>query len=423
MSLMAGRRTHRQLHRFVPAAIRIPWAKLECAYYVTLLYSLLGDRLGISVPLLAGALILALAGFCIWKLRSCAKALAPIGLLIAFVVSFLLVQVVVHGVSITDESVRPFINWILGLIIVHTLCLKRDFVLRYPLVLFVTALAMVPFLTFSGEIEQAHVDAETGLQVAMNPEWFGFFTIYFAVRGMEDKRPRVQICAWLIGVGCLFVSCLAVSRSLLLALALALTVACRGVLRRGFGPVFLLLMLTGVVSESGLFDKAISHYITRGMEETGRETLWPNAIERIFDSPTSVLFGVGETNILMQLAPNKRSPPHNAFLHFWLSSGVVPFVFFLGFWIHAGWKSTMHRNTQDGDAFRLPYLVFTLVVAMFSDIPFISPWGLLALSVAAGSAVVYRKQLVSERVGNKTRFGLFPGQKSPAPSIVARSQS
>ena len=113
MSLMAGRRTHRQLHRFVPAAIRIPWAKLECAYYVTLLYSLLGDRLGISVPLLAGALILALAGFCIRKLRSCAKALAPIGLLIAFVVSFLLVQVVVHGVSITDESVRPFINWIL----------------------------------------------------------------------------------------------------------------------------------------------------------------------------------------------------------------------------------------------------------------------------------------------------------------------
>ena len=71
----------------------------------------------------------------------------------------------------------------------------------------------------------------------------------------------------------------------------------------------------------------------------------------------------------------------------------------------------------------MPYLIFFFVDVMSSDLPFMSPMALFGLSVVAGSAVVYRKRLVSERVGNKTRFGLSPGRKSPAPSIVARSQS
>ncbi len=56
---------------------------------------------------------------------------------------------------------------------------------------------------------------------------------------------------------------------------------------------------------------------------------WPVAIDRIFSSPLVSLFGVGEPHILFELVPGKYSPPHNAFLHFALSSGVVPFAFFL----------------------------------------------------------------------------------------------
>ena len=56
---------------------------------------------------------------------------------------------------------------------------------------------------------------------------------------------------------------------------------------------------------------------------------------------------------------------------------------------------------------------------MFGDWGYMSPWALLTLSVAAGSAVVYGKQrLVVVRVGNKIRFGLFPGHKSPEPSTL-----
>jgi hypothetical protein len=425
---MAARPQYRQSNRFVPAAIRIPSAKLECAYYLALLYSLTADVWGISVPLLAGALVLGVSGRCFLQLRSCAKTVyGPIALLIACVIAFLLVQVGIHDVSILDGGIRNFIIWILQLIIVHSLCLRQGFSLRYPLVLFVFGLAMLPFLSFDpGEIERARVGlaVQGGLSHPGGiAEWFGFFAIYFAVRGVENKRLRVQICAWLIAVGCLFISVLAVSRAILFAVALALTFAFRSFLRRGFVGVLVLIILTGVIYESGLFDQAVSYYTERGMEETGREKLWPAAIERIFSSPLVSLFGVGEPNVVYVLSPDVAIGPHNAFLHFWLASGVVPFAFFFAFWIQAAWKS-WHAKGQESDAYRLPYLVFTFVDVMFSDAPFMTPWALLALSVAAGSAVVYGKQrLLVVRVGNKIRFGLFPGHKSPETDAIARSQS
>ena len=225
-----------------------------------------------------------------------------------------------------------------------------------------------------------------------------------------------------MAVGCALLMTFTTGRISLVGTAFALTVGLRSLLKRGFVPVLALVILAGIIYGSGLFDAAFSNFAERGMEETGREILWPAAIDRIFSSPLVTLFGVGESNILYEFIPGKHSPPHNAFLHFALSSGVVPFAFFLGFWIQAAWRSA-HAKGQEADPFRMPYLIFLFVIVMSSDLPFMSPTALFGLSVAAGSAVVYRKQLVSERVGNKTRFGLFPRRKSPAPSIVARSQS
>ena len=141
------------------------------------------------------------------------------------------VQVVVHDISILNEGIRVFIIWILQLIIVHSLCWRRGFSFRFPLVLFVCAAAMLPFLSFDpGEMERARVDltVQGGLTHPGGiAEWFGFFSVYFAVRGIENKRLRSQLGLWAISVGCLFVSLLAVSRSILFAVALAVTVASR----------------------------------------------------------------------------------------------------------------------------------------------------------------------------------------------------
>jgi O-antigen ligase len=253
--------------------------------------------------------------------------------------------------------------------------------------------------------------------------WFGFCAVFFAILGYESRQRFFQIGAWSTAVGCAVLMTFSIERSSLVGTALALTVGLRSLLKRGFVPVLALVILGGIIYGSGLFDAAFSNYAERGMEETGREILWPATIDRIFSSPLVSLFGVGEPHILVELSPGKYSGPHNSFLHFALSSGVVPFAFFLGFWIQAAWRCA-HAKGQEADPFRMPYLIFFFLEVMSSDLPFMSPTALFGLSVVAGSAVVYGKQrLHVARVGNKIRSGLFPGPKSPETGPIARSQS
>jgi O-antigen ligase len=142
------------------------------------------------------------------------------------------------------------------------------------------------------------------------------------------------------------------------------------------------------------------------MEQTGREILWPYAVELIFSSPFVTAFGVGEPNVAMDVYPfAKPTTPHNAFLHFALSSGFVPFALFLAFFIRAAWKS-IHAVGQETDAFRVPLLLFTFVAAMFGDTPYMSPWALLAISIAAGPPLAQgRRRFVTLRAPHRADFG------------------
>jgi O-antigen ligase len=272
---------------------------------------------------------------------------------------------------------------------------------------------MLPFLTFNAEnYEQARVGDLVGVHVLSSPgglaEWFGFCAIYFAISGLEANRFTYRVGAWVAAVGSVFIVALTVGRSTIFGVAAAITIGFRGVLKRGFVPLLALIILSGVAYESGLFDQAISRYTERGMEETGRELLWPAAIERIFASP---LFGVGMSNVNSYVM-GIPAPPHNSFLYFALSSGVVPLAFYVAFWIQAAWSSAVHAKGGEADSFRLPYLVFIFVVVMFGDSGFMSPPALLALSVAAGSGVVYgKKRLLVVRVGNKVKFAPFPAKR------------
>ena len=83
------------------------------------------------------------------------------------------------------------------------------------------------------------------------------------------------------------------------------------------------------------------------MEETGRELLWPAAIDRIFSSPFVTLFGGGPSNVTLDIAGHPESiGPHNTFLFFALSSGVIPLAFFIAFWIQAVWRAATMRNRK-----------------------------------------------------------------------------
>jgi O-antigen ligase len=386
-----GKRTWRQ----VEGVVRIPSRKLEYAYYVAIIYSIMAPAVGLDIPVVGGLMLLVISATCIWQFRSSFKAVyGPIALLLACATSFFFIQIFVHGQDIMDQNIRAFITWVFGLIIVQSLCLRQGFCLRFPLVLFVIGATTLPFVGFNpaaaNGIEAARVDIAVQGQLthpAGLADWFAFCAVFFTIFGIEARRNSFRIGAWSLAVVCLFVVTLTVERGPLLGAVLAITVGCRSVLKRSFVPVLALVILVcGGIAVTGLLDQAFSKYAQRGMEETGRETLWPEAIDRFLTSP---LVGVGESNILLPLGLSKKAPPHNAFLRIALSSGVLPFAFFLAFWIQAARKSVFHTRGSEDNPFRLPYLSYTLVSLMIGDIGFMNYGGLLTISLAAGMVIPY----------------------------------
>jgi len=385
-----GKRTWRQ----VEGVVRIPSRKLEYAYYVAIIYSFMAPAVGLDIPVVAGLMLLVISATCIWQFRSSFKAVyGPIALLLACATSFFFIQIFVHGEDIMDSNnMRVFITWVFGLIIVQSLCLRQGFCLRFPLVLFGIGATTLPFVGFNpaaapGGVEMARVDIGPLGNPAGLADWFAFCAVFFTIFGIEARRDSFRIGAWLLAVVCLFVVTLTIERGALVGAVLAITVGCRSVLKRSFVPVLALVILVWVIAVTGLFDQAFSKYAERGMEETGREILWPMAVDRFLTSP---LVGVGESNILLPIPESsKKSPPHNAFLHIALSSGVLPFAFFLAFWIQAARKSVFHTRGSEDNPFRLPYLTYMLGMLMIGDLPFTNYGALLTTSLAAGTVIPY----------------------------------
>jgi len=369
---------------------RVPHRLVEYAYYASLFSSVFGGVVGFSIPFMIGGMILVLSIYCIFLNRSSVREVyGPIGALFACAFFFVLVQVVVHEESPSGDDIRPFITWILGVIVVHSLGWRRQFTHRFAIVLFVIGVIALPFLELNAD-DRARVQMEgSGLG---NPNglgaWFGFCATYFSIRGLESKRGIGRTFSWLIAIGCVFVVGLTVSRGALLATALAITVAFRRALKRAFVPLLVLMILAGVLYESGLLERISSGYAERGMEETGRGLIWPGIVERIFSSPVVPLVGVGSADVETHVVgafQGRPMVPHNSFLYFALSSGVVPLAFYVAFWIQAVWKSFSPTKKLQDAAFRLPFLLYTFVVVMLGDYDYMSPWAILALTVGAGS--------------------------------------
>jgi O-antigen ligase len=305
--------------------------------------------------------------------------------------------------------------------------LRPGFSRRYPLVLFCVAALSLPYLAYNtGAVERAHVQRDLGLGGGLASvnglgEWFGFFAIFFAIYGLETNRFSHRLAAWGTMVGCLVVVGLTVSRGSMFGAALAIAIAFRSLLRRGFIPVLLLITVTGIVYESGLFDRAFTSYEERAMQESGREKIWPAVIDRILASP---VLGVGESEVGTYISAGQPDQPHNTFLYIALSAGMLPASLLLAFFIRAGRQSAVQAKAQKDEAFRLPYVVFTFVVLMLGDLGFMAPWALLTIAVAAGSSVVYGRQgLLAIRTGNKVRFGLPTGRDTDGAETMIRSRA
>jgi hypothetical protein len=399
-------------------SVWIPSRQVEWAYYFAFSYSIIAAYLEIEVPLLAAAIITALACFCYRQMGLRRRDIyAPIALLLACQISFILVQVGIHGVSVMSDTIRVFILWIFGMIIVQSLSLRPGFLHRCTIVIFALGLIAVPHLAFTVDVvERARADIEIGggLRNANGlAVWFGFCVVSFAISGLETTRGIVfRMLYWLAAAGSLVIVGLTVSRGALLGCAIALTVAFRRLLKRGFVPVLLLIIFAGVGLEAGLLDQFISNFGERVTEETGRFLLWPQVVERILTSP---FVGVGIFDITTYIPEIDQSisTPHNSFLFFALSSGVVPLALYVAFWMRAAWRSFSDVGRSEYRPFRIPLLLYALVAFMLADIS-TEPWVVVTLAVGAGSCVFHRRDdLVAT---------YRTGRSRPAPSLELPSK-
>jgi len=391
-------------------AVRVPPPWLEYAYYIITAYSLLSASVGLEVPLVAASLTLALAFKSALHLRSVIRLiLAPVSLLIGCLVSFVLVQVVVHGIPVTDPTVRLFVLWGAGIVILQTLQLRPGFVRRCTLVIFGIGLLALPglILGYGGSVERAKAGMEIGgnLQNANGlGGWFGFCLVSLAMLGLQTNRLAHRVLYWTAAAASLLIAGLSVSRGALLASAIAITFGLRGVLKRGLVPLLLLASIAVLVSYSGLFGHIVSLYEERGMEETGRLLLWPHVLERVVSAP---FVGFSIVGIATYIPEQGRSisTPHNSFLFFALAAGIVPVLFWTAFWIRTGW-SAFSCSSPSGSG-RTAFFLYLFINAMLGDIG-TPPWFVMACAIAAGTGSVRLAAPLPHPLGLSRRWVVPP---------------
>jgi O-antigen ligase len=374
-------------------------AYIEYAFYIALAYDTLGSMLPTEVPMLGGGSLLILAAICLKRTRLrtrtiYASILLPVGCFFAYT----LVQLAVHEESL--PAVRPFITWILLVIITHCLCLRPGFFRRFALVTLVISVVAVPHVVFDphgAEVERAKIEGITALADANAlGEWFGFLVVYFLIQGLETKRHNVRITSWMIALACLSVIGLTVSRGTLLAVAIATVVAFRRMLSRGFVPVLLLVIVGAGAFASGLFERSISSYTSRGMEETGRLLVWPLAFQQILDSP---VFGVGASKIEIPVYSAGEQgviTPHNGFLFIALASGIIPLIFFAAYWWRAGKGIICSSVDQSRDApFLVALFIYGFIITQFGNGTFMRPFIVATLASATTASLCRRTRRVT----------------------------
>jgi hypothetical protein len=305
------------------------------------------------------------------------------------------------------------VPWLLALIVVQALTRREGFLIRCAFVILAIGLLALPLLTLTawnadGSVTRAGLDRSAGSTGGLAnsnslADWFGFCVVFLAILAIETKRLAVRVPAVLVATACLFVVGLTVSRGALLSITLALTIASRRFLKRGFVPLLSLLVVAWIAYASGMFDEIAVQYGARGTEETGRFLVWPIAIERWMAAP---FIGVGAAHAITYVATvNTWITPHNGFILIGLVSGVLPFAFFILYWIQAtrGALRSVGEHRQDAP-FHLPLLVYAFLASSLSAMTFMLPWVLLTLTSAIGGATVARasrRRLADERMGTR----------------------
>jgi O-antigen ligase len=367
-----------------------PWW-LEYCYYGLMFYAIMGPVLGLSINFLGAVALASLAGFCLLRMGTSAFAIMKgIALPLACATSFLMVQVFAHGQSLMGASNRDFVNWMMGLVIVHYLALGRGLLHRFAIAVSLVGLSTLPYLrTFANDAMRSGLERAITIS---NPNdlgaWFGFCCVYFTIVGMETRRNWARALAWAIAVGCLLVVGLTVSRAPVFAAACGIVVAFRRVLKRGLFPLLSLTVVAWVAYGIGLFERSTNLYEQRAFVESGRFLVWPLALQRIIDAP---LVGVG-VNDIGTFVPTAGIvvTPHNGFVFIALAAGIVPLLFFIAYWVQLfATAFTDELRAHEDAPFLISLLVYCFLITANLNQVFTMPYMLATLSTVTGTRFLF----------------------------------
>lgn len=373
------------LPKIYNSLVRPPSFLIECGYYATLFYSMLGVALGVSIPLFGAGLLAVLTGLCVLHFgQISAVVFRPIILALTCAVSILFLQTVVHEESIRHDEVRSFVTWILSLLVVQSLCYRKGFLHRFANVSFMIGLCTLPFLKVYVDIEEYTRIGTSGTGLA-NPNafsmWFGFCAVYFMIVGLQAQNYIVRIGSWSAGLLCLYLVGITVSRGNLLGVSIACAFAFRKMLKRSFLPIIMLLIAGWLIYVTGIVDNLIDYYVERGAEETGRSYLWEVSLNKFLDAWWA---GVGLSNSLITLPESGyETNSHNGLLFIAVSSGILPLILFVGYLVGTARAAYQAECEQRPDAlFLFPLFIFALLTLMLSATVFMSPWHLVTFAAA-----------------------------------------
>jgi len=356
-------------------AVSTPSSVVEYGFYLYMCYILLGGAFGLFVNNLGSTLLVLLVFLCVYEVGF--QAITVIRL-VAFPlgcgVTYTFIQLFFFEESLT-VTVRPFLIWMLVLFLVQLLALRGNFLHRFVLVMFFIGLAALPYLSFYesgtavGPMQRVKLDRviEFGHTNAM-AEWYGFCAVYFMLLGWTTRTNALRNLSWLIAVGCLYVVTLTVSRGALLAVAIAIVIASRHFLKKGFLPLLMAACVGWIVIELGIFEQTAQFYAARGTEDTGRLAVWPLIIDSFLESP---LIGVGHANVGATTARGSFITPHNGFLYLAQSSGIVSLALFIAYWLRAGRAALRADIGKSADAiFYLPFFAFSFLIVNAGNFTF-----------------------------------------------------
>ncbi|MBX3349696.1 MAG: O-antigen ligase family protein [Nitrospira sp.] len=364
-------------------------APAEYGYYFVIFYTVLGAPLGIILlgSIGSGFLLIPVLALCFLALGSDIQdILRAAWIPLACGLTYLFIQIGVHGESLYEPYVYPFGQWVISLVIVQALATHRPhFLNRFLWFTLLIGLSMVPYMTQSqgGGYERALVNRELGYS---NPNavagWFGFCVVCMVIKGFIETHPGSRLLAWAMALISFYVVTMTVSRGAIIAIVGALLIASKRLLKGGFVPLLVLAGLVSGLVELGVFDQAVRSYSLRAGEETGRFRVWPLLIDKFLSSP---LVGSGASHPGAITSTGKYVTPHNSFLLFAVASGIVPLVFFCAYLLRAGMAAFLIGGAeQGGTAFYLPLVVYAVLITCAGNMDFMTPWAIVSLALPLG---------------------------------------